>query len=91
MSHHAHDMRLLSGLVERILHGLAIERQGFVLHAPRLIPGLERPIQRSRVNTDQTIADHKFTGTTKWPCSRRQPKRLRACCPNPCAQSEMAL
>ena len=61
MSHHAHDVRLLAGRVEGILHRLAIERQGLVVHPPGLIPGLERPIQGPGVNADETIADDKLT------------------------------
>ena len=61
MPDHAHDVRAMSGLVEGMLHGLAIHRQGLVVHPPRGVPGLERPIQRLWVNADQAIADDKFT------------------------------
>ena len=46
MSHHAHDVRLMSCLIGGIFHGFAIERHRRVLLPPRTVPGIERPIQR---------------------------------------------
>ena len=62
MSHHAHDVRLMPGLVDGIFHRLAGERQRMVLLSPRRVPGIERPIQRVRFNAYQAIANDKFTG-----------------------------
>ena len=62
MADHTHDVRLLALLVNRVLHGFTIHRQSRVVLAPRLFPGIERSIQRIRVNPHQTIADDKFAG-----------------------------
>ena len=59
MPHHAHDVRLMPGRIEGVLHGLAIERQRIVLRPPGPIPVIERPIQRPRFNTYQAIANSK--------------------------------
>jgi len=61
MPDYAQDVPLMSGLVEGILHGLALHRQGLVVHPPGGVPGLERSIQRLRVHADQAIADDTFT------------------------------
>src|SRR2546426_7160135 len=62
MPDHAHDVGLMSGLVEGILHRLAIHGQRFVLGAPSLIPCIERQIQRPWLNPYQAVANHKFAG-----------------------------
>ena len=62
MSYYAHDVRLMSRFVDGILHGLAVERHRFVLLPPRVVPGIERPIQRVGFNAHQAIANHKFAG-----------------------------
>ena len=53
---------LTACVVDRVLHGFTIHRQRLVVLAPRLVPGIERPIQRVRFNPHQTIADEKFAG-----------------------------
>ena len=62
MADHTHDVRLPARVVDRVLHGFTIHRQRFVVLAPRLVPGIERPIQRVRFNPHQTIADDQFAG-----------------------------
>ena len=62
MADHAHDVRLIAGRVNRVLHGFAIHRQRLVVLAPGLGPGIERPIQRVGLNAHQTIANDQFAG-----------------------------
>lgn len=71
-------------LVNGVLPGLAIYRQGFIVHPPRGVPGMERSIQRVRVNANQAIANATFVGddsvsvrvvpkhrpNRRWPCTR---------------------
>jgi hypothetical protein len=49
-------------LVGGVLHGLAINRRRIVLHSPGPIPRIERPIQHTRFNAYQAIANDKFAG-----------------------------
>ena len=52
----------MSCLIGGILHGFAIERPRLVLLPPRVVPDIERPIQRVGFNAHQAIANHKFAG-----------------------------
>lgn len=62
MPDHAHDVCLMSCLVESILHRFAIERQRLVLLPPGLIPGIECAIQLVWFDANQAIANDGFAG-----------------------------
>jgi hypothetical protein len=56
MSHYAHDMGLMSMVVEGVFHGLAIDCQGILMCSPDPIPVIERPIRHVRFSAYQAIA-----------------------------------
>jgi hypothetical protein len=58
----AHNVRLLSLLVNRVTHGFTVNGETLVLFPKHCIPFLERGIEFNRVNPDQNVADDRFTG-----------------------------
>ena len=62
MADDAHDVGLLSLLVNRVTHGFTVNGEALVLLPKHRIPFLEGGIELNRVDTDQNVTDDRFTG-----------------------------
>lgn len=62
MPDNAHDVGLLSLLINRVTQGFTVNGETLVLFSKYGIPLLQRPIDFNRVNPDEQITDDKFTG-----------------------------
>jgi len=58
----AHNVSLLSLLVNRVTHGFTINGEALVFLPKHRIPLLERGIELNRINPDQNVTDNRFTG-----------------------------
>lgn len=62
MPHSAHDVGLMSFVINGVAHGLAINSNALVLGGKGGVPLLQRAIEHRRINTDEHIADDGFAG-----------------------------
>ena len=58
----AHDVRLVSVVIEGIAHGLAIDREALVLLAEGPIPLLQGTVEQGWIDTDQYITNDRLAG-----------------------------
>ena len=58
----AHNVSLLSLLVNRVTQGFTINGEALVFLPKHRIPMLERGIELNRINPDQNVTDNRFTG-----------------------------
>ena len=62
MTDHAHDVGLMTLLINGIAHGLAVYGQTLILLAIGLVPALKGAVQMHRVNADKDIANDGGAG-----------------------------
>ncbi len=62
MSDDAHNVSLLSLLVNRVTHGFTVNGEALILLPKHRIPFLEGGIELNRVDTNQNVTDDRFTG-----------------------------
>ena len=83
MTDDAHDMGLMTFIIDGVAHSLAVQGEAFVILPIGSVPALQCAVEMHGIDADEVTYS---LGTT-----RRQPKRSRAFCPKLSAQSEMAL
>ena len=86
----AHDVGLMTLLIEGIAHGLAVDGETFILCAIHFVPAPKSAVQMCRIDTDQHIAQDKLAWHVVVALFPTEPKRSRAWGPKLSAQSEMA-
>ena len=60
MTDGAHDVGLMTLLIEGIAHGLAVDGETFILCAIHFVPAPKSAVQMCRIDTDQHIAQDKL-------------------------------
>ena len=63
----AHDMGLMTFIIDGVAHGLAVYREALVLLSIDFVPAVEGLIQLDRVDADQHVADDPLAGNDAVP------------------------
>jgi len=65
MANDAHDVGLVSLLINGIAHGFAVNREALIFSAIGFIPALEGAVEMHRISTDKSIPDDVRAGNNK--------------------------
>ena len=57
MTDNAHDMGLMTPIIDGVAHGLAVYGEAFVVLPIDFVPALQSTVDMQRVDTDKGIAD----------------------------------
>ena len=78
MADHAHEVRALPVRIDRVAHGLAIDREARVLRGELPVPALQGLIELLRLDPHQHVTDDREALDQDSPRTRRQRKCARA-------------
>lgn len=65
MANDAHDVGLVSLLINGVAHGLTVNSETFVFFSIAFIPALEGAVEMHRISTDKSIPDDVRAGNDK--------------------------